>query len=267
MTFSHLIGGTAAGSNKNRGKGPVHRIIVHHQASANRGGENHLTNPTTKVSANYILRSDGTLIGQVPEEYRPWTTGPTPDANSITIEIQNSTGAPTWKVSAAAKEKLARLMADLSIRYGWGPLKLGTNVRMHREFKNTNCPGPDMEASLPAIVENANKIRKGDINSIYGMMATHTVLKSETLSSIAKKHGTTWQKIQELNKLPNPDSIKPGQKLVVRSSTSSSTSSARDIALEVYQGKWGNGDDRVRRLKAAGYNPSAVQAEVNRRWY
>lgn len=36
------------------------------------------------------------------------------------------------------------------------------------------------------------------------------------------------------------------------------------IAREVIDGKWGNGDERVRRLTAAGYDPKAVQAEVNR---
>ena len=29
-------------------------------------------------------------------------------------------------------------------------------------------------------------------------------------------------------------------------------------------GKWGNGDDRKKKLQAAGYNYAAVQAEVNR---
>ena len=36
------------------------------------------------------------------------------------------------------------------------------------------------------------------------------------------------------------------------------------VAKEVIQGKWGNGADRVSRLTKAGYNASAVQAEVNR---
>jgi hypothetical protein len=36
------------------------------------------------------------------------------------------------------------------------------------------------------------------------------------------------------------------------------------IAAEVIDGKWGNGDERVRRLTAAGYDARAVQAEVNR---
>jgi len=36
-----------------------------------------------------------------------------------------------------------------------------------------------------------------------------------------------------------------------------------DIANEVIQGKWGNGDERISWLKKAGYDPSAVQKEVN----
>jgi len=36
------------------------------------------------------------------------------------------------------------------------------------------------------------------------------------------------------------------------------------IAAEVWAGKWGSGDDRARRLKAAGYNAKAIQDLVNR---
>lgn len=37
-----------------------------------------------------------------------------------------------------------------------------------------------------------------------------------------------------------------------------------EIAKEVIAGKWGNGSDRVKKLKKAGYDPAAVQKEVNR---
>lgn len=39
--------------------------------------------------------------------------------------------------------------------------------------------------------------------------------------------------------------------------------SVDEIAKEVLDGKWGNGDERVKRLKEAGYDPSAVQKRVN----
>ena len=35
------------------------------------------------------------------------------------------------------------------------------------------------------------------------------------------------------------------------------------IAAEVIAGQWGNGQDRVNRLKQAGYNPATIQAKVN----
>lgn len=47
-------------------------------------------------------------------------------------------------------------------------------------------------------------------------------------------------------------------------STSSSTKkSVATIAQEVIDGKWGDGDVRVKKLKAAGYKPTEVQKKVN----
>lgn len=51
------------------------------------------------------------------------------------------------------------------------------------------------------------------------------------------------------------------------SSTSNKTSTTKKsietIAKEVIDGKWGNGDARVKKLRAAGYNPVDVQRKVN----
>ena len=41
------------------------------------------------------------------------------------------------------------------------------------------------------------------------------------------------------------------------------TKSIDEIAKEVIDGKWGNGDERIAKLKAAGYDPEAVQKRVN----
>ena len=40
--------------------------------------------------------------------------------------------------------------------------------------------------------------------------------------------------------------------------------SIHDVALEVIRGSWGNGEERKRRLREAGYDPEAVRKEVNR---
>lgn len=50
------------------------------------------------------------------------------------------------------------------------------------------------------------------------------------------------------------------------SSNSGGTSTKKtvtEIAKEVIAGKWGNGDERKKKLKAAGYDPSKVQKKVN----
>ena len=46
-------------------------------------------------------------------------------------------------------------------------------------------------------------------------------------------------------------------------STTTAKKSTTEIAKEVIAGKWGNGDDRKKKLKAAGYDYNAVQKKVN----
>lgn len=41
------------------------------------------------------------------------------------------------------------------------------------------------------------------------------------------------------------------------------TKTEKEIALEVIDGKWGNGDERIVNLTNAGYNASSIQRIVN----
>jgi len=52
-------------------------------------------------------------------------------------------------------------------------------------------------------------------------------------------------------------SVTPSPELPLQSMT------AREVAKEVIEGKWGNGDDRKSKLTAAGYNYAEVQTWVN----
>lgn len=162
MTFSSLTSGTLPHHNKfasRQGRG-VSRVIVHHWAGT-QGGDSRLVNPNADVSTNYILYSDGTLVGQVPEEYRAWTSGSwDADSPSITVEVQNSTGAPHWRVSDKAIAKLIELIADIARRYRWGSVS-SSRVRGHREFAATACPGPYLWPRLGSIRSQANTRLKG----------------------------------------------------------------------------------------------------------
>lgn len=61
--------------------------------------------------------------------------------------------------------------------------------------------------------------------------------------------------------------VNPGGKPAAAPAPSKPAAPARKsedtIAAEVIAGKWGNGQDRVNRLRAAGYDPAKVQAKVN----
>ncbi len=75
--------------------------------------------------------------------------------------------------------------------------------------------------------------------------ATHTISKGYKTSIKLRKVFEETEKKEEKPKATGKKSI-------------------AELAKEVIQGKWGNGTDRKNRLAKAGYNYSAVQAEVNR---
>lgn len=60
------------------------------------------------------------------------------------------------------------------------------------------------------------------------------------------------------------DSFKGGKAPTSPAAPTHSGESVAQVAKEVIAGEWGNGDARKKKLEKAGYNYSAVQAEVNR---
>ena len=57
--------------------------------------------------------------------------------------------------------------------------------------------------------------------------------------------------------------LSTGSKVKTSTSTTSTSAKIKKIALEVIDGKWGNGEDREKALKAAGYNYNEVQKAGN----
>ena len=161
MTYSARINRTlyTDKSHDRGGQTPV-RVIVHGWAGLT-GGIERLVYSDDEASANYIGLSDGSMIGSVPEERRAWTTGSYDvDANSITVEIQNTTLAPNWQVSEESINALIELIADIARRYGWGSVDR-SRVRGHREFAATECPGPFIYPRLEEIATRANTLLRG----------------------------------------------------------------------------------------------------------
>lgn len=233
--YSPLTARTVATKKKSSRNGrTVERLIIHHTAGGtNESNVTLLSVGARKVSASYVLQTTGALVGIVPENYRPWTTGSfSADGPAVTVETVNSSGAPDWKVTDAQLETLAQLAADLSTRYGWGRLDR-SRVMGHREFASTSCPGPYLWPRLDDIVARANQILDG----------------AETKPSTA------------------PAKPAPG----LPATGAEGAPSRADIerwAAEVIAGKHGTGhDNRRRSLQVSADVYAQVRAEVNRRVY
>ena len=77
--------------------------------------------------------------------------------------------------------------------------------------------GDDRKKRLTAAGYNYDMVQER-VNKMLGATAAtyYTVQKGDTLSEIAAKYGTTWQKLQKLNGIKNANLIYPGQKVRVK---------------------------------------------------
>lgn len=100
----------------------------------------------------------------------------------------------------------------------------------------TQPPAAQPEATQPAAAEPPSQ------PAAPGQTIVHTVQPGESLSSIARRYGTTWQAIAQANGLVNPNQIYAGQqlKIGVSSSDGGTTGGSTGCRLRhtVKQGEW-----------------------------
>lgn len=142
----------------------IRKITIHHAAAPGASGANIARGLAKKDggSANYCIGNGGDIVLSVPEEYRAWTSSNRyNDAEAVTIEVANSTGAPGWEVSDVAYARLIDLCVDICRRNDmdgliWTGDKNGT-LTTHDMFAATACPGPYLKARMPQIAEEVTK--------------------------------------------------------------------------------------------------------------
>lgn len=173
MTHSSLTNGIQLTSDSDTRAGGIDRFIVHHAATTSLAAILSLFQPGGRqVSANYALGSDGTLVLAVDESRRAWTSASSSwDGRAVTIEVANSVAGGSWPVSDAAFDKLARLIADVSARYGF-PINDST-VLTHQELYTrygasyaTACPG-DLQRRKAELLARANSYRSSGTAGSY----------------------------------------------------------------------------------------------------
>lgn len=252
--------------NRNKPRtGTIRRQTPHH-AGGNCTAETILSlpsfqtfNTTNGTSANYATGSDGRTGLGVEETNRAWTSSNyINDQESITTEIANNGGAPDWHISSDAINAWLDQAVETAKFYGFKkinyvekpanitPAKVEDWIKtwakddemiitLHNWFKATICPGPYFMRQLPWLVREMNK-RLSDP-------------KYKAEAFVGEGGTATGQPIP-----------------VVTESIASAVISLKAIeviAKEVISGAWGNGQERINKLKIAGYDPAEVQAKVN----
>ena len=202
--------------------GAINKIVLHHNAGnlTIRGCYNVWQD--REASAHYQVQSDGRIGQLVWDKDTAWHAGDfNANATSIGIEHADCQTRP-WMISAACLENGAHLVAALCKYYKLGRPTWMKNVFPHSYFSSTECP-----ASIA-----------GSQNAAY------------------MKRAQEWY-----------DAMMKGSSAPAASKPSKPARPAKKnintIAQEVINGAWGNGDDRRRRLEAAGYNYAEVQNAVN----
>ncbi|WP_427870532.1 peptidoglycan recognition protein family protein [Leucobacter luti] len=139
---------------------------LHHNAGVDAYGQ--ATAAGREVSANYWIANDGTIIPNIDETRRAFTSGAAgypdgaqADHRNITVEISNSpegVRSGSWAISNAARAALVALIADVYRRYGLGTVRRSptSGVGVHQDWVPTACPGPYVMAELPSIIAEAN---------------------------------------------------------------------------------------------------------------
>lgn len=242
MTNSPLVNVIKISPNKNSPRNkPIDRISIHcvvGQCSAERIGEI-FAPPARQASSNYGIGLDGRIGMYVEEKDRSWcTSSASNDHRAVTIEVASDTTHP-YAVRDAAYEALLNLCTDICKRNGkkkllwfgdkdktlaYTPEPDEMILTVHRWFANKACPGEYLYSRHSAIAAEVTKRLGGSAPAAPATPSTpaastgetvHTVQRGETLSGIAKKYGTTYQKIAQYNGIANPSLIRVGQKIKI----------------------------------------------------
>lgn len=228
---------------------------------------------TRPASAHFDVDAQGRVAQYVHVQEYAWAVGNRGgNESTISIEMADKTFAPKWEVSETTWKEAARLA-------GWlfahvireAPVK--SNVHYHHDWSATECPGPYMDSIRSDLLAEVKKwythFNKSDDHSPSSPRPS-TPKPTKSYAEVARdviagKYGNGDTRVKKLKDAGyDPKTVQSEVNRLLSSTTKPRNKSINEIAHEVIDGKWGNGTDRVERLKKAGYNANTVQKEVNR---
>lgn len=229
---------------------------------------------TRPASAHFDVDSAGNVAQYVEMNEYAWACGNTEgNQRSISIEMCNSATSGDWPVAEVTWRSAARLAGWLFVKV-IGARPSSANLVPHHHWKSTTCAGPYMDAHFGQFIQVAQQAYdffKGGGSAPptppSGGGKSISQLADEV---IAGKWGVNPQRAASLRAAgydANAVQAEVNRKLGGGGGGGSAPAgkSISELAQEVLDGKWGNNPDRANRLRAAGYDPAAVQSAVNAR--
>lgn len=207
-------------------------IVIHYTGNDGDSDENngkYFHNNTVKASAHYFVDSDS-VTQSVPDNYVAWSVGGSRYGNC------SKTGGGKY--------------------YGKCTNANSISIELCDDVKNGKI------YPSKATIENAISLTK-KLMKKYSIPKSRVIRHFDVNGKSCPEYwcGSTsrnkkW-KTEFWNKLESKSAEKPASKNPAKKSNI-------QIAKEVLDGKWGNGDSRKKRLKAAGYDPEEIQRLVNK---
>lgn len=241
-------------------------VTLHHNGGVHASREDVLnTWKTREASAHFDVDVDGNIAQFVKVDEIAWGVGNwSGNVSTISIEMADAVGSPSWQISDATLASATRLAAWLFanvIKQRPAP----TNFFPHLHWVQTDCPGPFVMARWTAILSS--------VQTQYDQMTGVTQHQPTGKTVVQLAHEVIqglWGNGQDrVNKLTaagyNAATVQAEVNFELGHVTPSMPAkSISQLAHEVIRGEWGNDPQRSAKLKAAGYDARAVQAEVNR---
>lgn len=266
-------------------------VVIHNDAGRMKPKRyiSFLSNRDKALGIAHFYCNRDTIVQVVPIENIGYHTGDWwSNCRSVGYEVCESLSASDEEFLQNEDVTLLKAAADL-LEAGM-PISRET-VRLHHEFVPTSCPHRSMELhggttesvrsyfiermkyfaslgnNLVEILHNyfpEEKIRMHTWERL-GVFRNEDESENEIVQQVMQgEWGNGQERIQRLTAAGYDASIiQEKVNLVLQGSQNNNTQAIDDIAHEVIQGDWGNGEERKERLEAAGYDYDAVQQRVN----
>lgn len=238
-----------------------------------------------QASSNYGIGYDGKVGLYVEEKNRSWCSSSyANDQRAVTIECASDSTHP-YAFRDVVYEKLIELCTDICKRNGktkllwlggktktlnYEPKEGEMVLTVHRWFANKSCPGDWMYSRMGDLAQKVTAKLNGEEEKEETTEIIYVVEAGDSLSAIASKYGTTYQKLAEYNGIKNPNIINVGQKIRIPQTVKptpapSETKEEETVNIELSTLRKGSKNTQVRALQTLliyeGYSCGATGAD------